>query len=113
MPAYQYPALACDDLMRPIEIQRSHGGASNSSQADHQQPIFAPAKMIVPVLGTRMIEIDNLAALGVSSLNLGALPLITLTARAPQIRALSWPTGCNRQDVLDAQRAVSRSSVRQ
>src|SRR6185295_19895683 len=85
MPAHQYPALACDDLMRSIEVNRGDCGPSGCCQADNKQSIFTPAEVVVPALGTRIIQFDHLAALRVWCLHLRPLSLITLAARAPQI----------------------------
>jgi len=111
VPAYQDPALACNDLMGAIEIKGADCGASDCGQADYEQPIVAPAKMIGPTLGAGMIQINDLATFRIRSQNLGALPFIALTARAPKVHTFSRPTSCHGQDVLDAQQAAREALV--
>jgi hypothetical protein len=80
MPADYDPALACDNLMRSIEVNRDDRSASDCRQTDNEQSVFTPAEMVVPALDTRIIQVDNLAALRVARLNLRPLALITLAA---------------------------------
>jgi hypothetical protein len=111
MPAHHYPTLACDDLMRAIEVNRSDRGASDCRQTDNQQSICTPAEMIGPAMGTRIIQSDDLAALRVSRLHLRTLPLIALAARASQILGFAGSTSSDGHDVLDAQRAAREALI--
>jgi hypothetical protein len=82
VPADQHPALARDELVRAVEAECLDGGLPGRGQPDDEQPVIAPAEVIVPALGVRVVEADDLAALGVARLGLGALALIAVAARA-------------------------------
>jgi hypothetical protein len=55
MPPDYDPALAGDDLMRSIEINRGDRGASDCRQTNNEQSIFTPAEMVAPALGTGIL----------------------------------------------------------
>ena len=111
VPSYQNPALACDDLVWPIEVQRLDGRPSDRSYADNEQPVSAPAEMVAPALRARMIQAHRFASLQITGLGSDALALITLSARTPEILALSLPANGHRKQMLDAQRAPSQTLV--
>ena len=60
MPSDQNPALTGDDLMRAVEIKRCNGGAANGGYADYKKAIITPAKMILPTLHSRMVQVHDL-----------------------------------------------------
>ena len=83
MPTYQNLALACNDLVGPVEIQRLNRCPPTGAYSDNQQAIIALSEVVAPTFGTGIVETDDCAIFRITRLGLRTLSLVTIATGAP------------------------------
>ena len=99
-----YPDVSSGNNLVVVQPQGFDSGAATDCQPDDLNTASAPAKMLMPGLGTRVEEGDVLARSRVCGFGAIAFVFVAPAARQTQILQRGSSATCAGEDVLDFQR---------